>query len=64
MVSSVAGSTRSLAAKRGSDQSVTSHPPGRYLALTPGGDAVVAKWVADLKNRKPATLAVSRKEPG
>lgn len=37
---------------------------GRYLALTPGGDAVVAKWVADLKNRKPATLAVSRKEPG
>ncbi len=23
----------------------------RYLALTPGGDAKVAKWVADLKNR-------------
>lgn len=26
----------------------------RYLALTPGGDATVTKWVADLKNRKPA----------
>jgi tetratricopeptide (TPR) repeat protein len=26
----------------------------RYLALTPGGDAQVAKWVAELKNRKPA----------
>ena len=24
----------------------------RYLALTPSGDATVAKWVADLKNRK------------
>jgi len=24
---------------------------GRYLALSPGGDAVVTKWVADLKNR-------------
>ena len=25
----------------------------RYLALTPGGDPVVTKWVADVKNRKP-----------
>jgi Flp pilus assembly protein TadD len=37
---------------------------GRYLALAPGGDAVVAKWIADLKNRKPAppAVAVSRKD--
>ena len=34
----------------------------RYLALSPGGDAQVAKWVADLKNRKPPPVAVSRKE--
>ncbi len=34
----------------------------RYLALTPGGDAQVSKWVADLKNRKPAAAAVARKE--
>lgn len=34
----------------------------RYLALSPGGDALVAKWVADLKNRKPPPVAVSRKE--
>ena len=27
---------------------------GRYLALSPNGDATVTKWVADLKNRKPA----------
>lgn len=33
----------------------------RYLVLT-GGDAVVAKWVVDLKNRKPAPVAVSMKE--
>jgi tetratricopeptide (TPR) repeat protein len=26
----------------------------RYLALAPSGDAAVSKWVADLKNRKPA----------
>jgi tetratricopeptide (TPR) repeat protein len=26
----------------------------RYLALTPAGDPVVVKWVAELKNRKPA----------
>ena len=29
----------------------------RYLALTPGGDPVVTKWVADVKNRKPAATA-------
>lgn len=35
----------------------------RYLALSPGGDATVAKWVADLKNRKqPATAARKEKE--
>jgi len=34
----------------------------RYLALSPNGDSTVAKWVADLKNRKPTTLATSRKE--
>ena len=34
----------------------------RYLALSPGGDAVVAKWVADLKNRKPRPTAVGQKE--
>jgi Flp pilus assembly protein TadD len=38
----------------------------RYLALTPGGDATVTKWVADLKNRKPppgaAPAAAPRKE--
>jgi len=35
----------------------------RYLALAPGGDAVVTKWVAELKNRKggPVTL-LSKKE--
>lgn len=26
----------------------------RYLALSPSGDVAVSKWVADLKNRKPA----------
>lgn len=35
---------------------------GRYIALSPNGDATVAKWVADLKNRKPTTLATGRKE--
>ena len=39
---------------------------GRYLALTPGGDPTVTKWVADLKNRKqpaaPAAAAANRKE--
>jgi tetratricopeptide (TPR) repeat protein len=34
----------------------------RYLALTPGGDAQVTKWVADLKNRKPAATAAAPKE--
>lgn len=31
----------------------------RYLALTPGGDANVTKWVADLKNRRPAQAAAA-----
>lgn len=31
----------------------------RYLALTPAGDAAVTKWVADLKNRKPAATAAA-----
>ena len=35
---------------------------GRYIALSPNGDATVAKWVVDLKNRKPTTVATSRKE--
>lgn len=36
---------------------------GRYLALSPGGDAVVTKWVADLKNRKQQVVGLlSRKE--
>ncbi len=34
----------------------------RYIALKPGGDAVVSKWIADLKNRKPKPITVSRKE--
>jgi len=35
----------------------------RYLALSPGGDPVVTKWVAELKNRKPAQAATAaRKE--
>lgn len=35
----------------------------RYLAMTPGGDATVTKWVADLKNRKPATAAAPAAAP-
>ena len=35
---------------------------GRYLLLQPSGDATVTKWVADLKNRKPAPITVSRQE--
>jgi len=35
---------------------------GRYLALVPNGDATVTKWVADLKNRKPGPITVSRQE--
>lgn len=31
----------------------------RYLAMAPGGDATVTKWLADLKNRKPATAAAA-----
>jgi len=31
----------------------------RYLALTPQGDAAVAKWVVDLKNRKPSPVAAA-----
>lgn len=31
----------------------------RYLALAPGGDATVGKWVADLKGRKPASVAAA-----
>jgi Flp pilus assembly protein TadD len=34
----------------------------RYLVLSPAGDAVVSKWIADLKNRKAAPITVSRKE--
>ena len=34
----------------------------RYLAMQPSGDAAVTKWVADLKNRKPAPITVSRRE--
>jgi len=31
----------------------------RYMALAPGGDATVGKWVADLKGRKPASVAAA-----
>jgi tetratricopeptide (TPR) repeat protein len=34
----------------------------RYLALAPSGAAVVNKWIADLKNRKPQPITVSKKE--
>ena len=34
----------------------------RYLALSPGGDPVVTKWVAELKNRKTAQAAAAAKE--
>jgi len=30
--------------------------------LSPAGDATVTKWVAELKNRKPDQVLVSRKE--
>jgi tetratricopeptide (TPR) repeat protein len=33
----------------------------RYLLLTPAGDATVSKWVVDLKNRKPQTVAAKGK---
>lgn len=32
----------------------------RYLALSPEGDATVTKWIADLKNRKPAPINVGQ----
>lgn len=32
----------------------------RYLALSPEGDATVTKWIADLKNRKPAPITVGQ----
>lgn len=34
----------------------------RYLVLSPGGDTMVVKWVADLKNRKPQHAMLTRKE--
>jgi len=34
----------------------------RYLALSPAGDALVSKWVADLKNRKAPASAPSQKD--
>lgn len=34
----------------------------RYLTLPDGKDAVVTKWVADLKNRKPAQNTAAKKE--
>ena len=34
----------------------------RYLSLSPSGDATVAKWIADLKNRKQPPVAVSARQ--
>jgi len=34
----------------------------RYLALSPGGDAAVTKWVVDLRNRKLQPVALNKKE--
>ena len=34
----------------------------RYLALSPGGDATVSKWIVDLNNRKPQRVASGQKE--
>lgn len=34
----------------------------RYLALSPGGDAQVSKWITDLKNRKQQQATLNRKE--
>jgi Flp pilus assembly protein TadD len=34
----------------------------RYLALTPGGDPKVVKWIADLKNRTREATSENRKE--
>jgi Flp pilus assembly protein TadD len=33
----------------------------RYLALSPGGDPAVTKWVVELRNRKSAAITLSRK---
>ena len=33
----------------------------RYLALSPGGDTQVNKWIADLKNRKPKAATAAKK---
>jgi tetratricopeptide (TPR) repeat protein len=35
----------------------------RYLALTPAGDPVVAKWMADVKNRQPKAAAPAASAP-
>jgi tetratricopeptide (TPR) repeat protein len=35
----------------------------RYLALTPAGDPVVAKWVADVRNRLPKPAAPAASAP-
>ena len=35
----------------------------RYLALTPAGDPVVAKWVADVRNRQPKAAAPGASAP-
>ena len=33
----------------------------RYLQLSPGGDATVAKWVVELRSRTPQSVAANRK---
>jgi Flp pilus assembly protein TadD len=35
----------------------------RYLALTPAGDPVVAKWVADVRNRQPKAAPPAASAP-
>jgi len=35
----------------------------RYLALTPAGDSVVAKWMADVKNRQPKAAPPAASAP-
>jgi tetratricopeptide (TPR) repeat protein len=34
----------------------------QYLALTQGPDATVSKWIADIRNRRPPTSLLSKKE--
>jgi tetratricopeptide (TPR) repeat protein len=34
----------------------------RYLALTPGGDPIVTKWVADVRNRQPKGAAATQEK--